>query len=206
MKLKSEVLSNVMRIMLTILIAVTLLDFVGSLLFAISESLYMDSFNTVFSMISTIKVVLYFTICLVYLVWIYMVHVDLCQFIDPYPRSPLGALAAMIIPIYSFYGLPSTFSRMGHQLEQHSSTQKLGSRIGSLSAPLIILLLFNIVMNRLLQLNSNEAALFIASDIIALALYMLFLLLTRYISQSLSLLAASDASAEVSQQTNVLGH
>lgn len=193
MKLHSEVLSNVMRIMLTILVAVAVLDFIGSLIYAINESFYQDSVHPLFSLISIIKVVLYYTMCIVYLVWIYNVHVDLNQLILKYPRTPGGALAAMLIPFYNFYGLPSTFSRMGAQLEERSHTAAIGRKISLLTVPLIILFLFNFVLGRLLR-QTSESFLFVAASAVSLALSIVYLLLTRYISQGLYQLSNRTAA------------
>ncbi|REE56281.1 hypothetical protein A8990_16618 [Paenibacillus taihuensis] len=208
MKLRSEVLSNVMRIMLAILVAVAVLDLIGSLIYAFSESFYLDSVHSLFSMISIIKVVLYYTMCIVYLVWIFKVHVDLNQLILKYPRTPGGALAAMLIPFYNFYGLPSTFSRMGAQLEERSYTAAIGRKISTLTVPLIILFLFNYVLGRLMQ-QTGESFLFVLGSVVSLALSIVYLLLTRYVSQGLHQLAnrpAAEHYEESLEQQNVLSH
>ncbi|SEO47437.1 hypothetical protein [Paenibacillus sp. OV219] len=201
LQLKSEVLSNVMRIMLTILVAVAILDLIGSLIFGINESFYMDSVYSLFSMISIIRAVLYGIICFFYLVWIWKVHSDLNQLFAQYSRTPGAALAAMIIPIYSLYGLPSTFNQMGHTLAQQAITATQGRRIIKLVAPLITLFVMNYILGRLLPDSSDNAAVFILLSVITLAFYMVCLLLTRYISQSLTLLASNAP-----EQTNVLSH
>jgi hypothetical protein len=64
---------------------------------------------------------------------------DLNQLFIRYPRSPGTALACIMVPFYSFYGLPSTYRIIGsHYLHEPKGIEKQGKWIHGLAVPLTI--------------------------------------------------------------------
>ncbi|WP_308637957.1 hypothetical protein [Paenibacillus silvisoli] len=198
MKLKSETLSYVLKTLLGVLLVLAVLDLAGSLVYAASESFYAEHLMDWNDKISLTLAVLYLAVIVIYLVWIYVVHGDLNRLIPDYPRSPGKSLACMLIPIYNFYGVPSTFMIMGNQAQAHA-IHKEGKRISGLAFPLILLFFMKYASNRLINGNIDEpsSALYIFDGVVTVTMYAVFYSLTVSIAQALLQLNSRDKEENV---------
>jgi hypothetical protein len=77
MKLKSEMISNILKIMLWALVTLTTLSLIATVIYTIDSSFYMDSIYPINSFIDSLSTMLYILIIVIYLIWIYRVHMDL---------------------------------------------------------------------------------------------------------------------------------
>jgi hypothetical protein len=187
MNLKSEMLSAIMKIMLWALIALSGLDLIATLVYAMDLNFYLDYIYSFNSFINIVSFVLYYLIVVLYLIWIYRVHIDLNHLFDRYPRSPGMSIAYMIIPFYNLYGLPSTYLRIGEYYEESVSAKRQGLRISGLAVPLIICFMTTGILNRYIANADGDASaiLFIVTGVFELGTYIVFLCLCIFVSQGL---------------------
>jgi cbb3-type cytochrome oxidase subunit 1 len=123
---------------------------------------------------------------------------DLNHLFVRYPRSPENALACMLIPLYSFYGLPSTYRIIGsHYLHDAKGVEKQGKWIHGLAVPLILILIVNSLLNRVISRSTGETnpALLLSSAVVEMITYCLFLTLCIYVSQGLKHLSLANAAS-----------
>jgi hypothetical protein len=137
MKLKSEMVSGILKIMLWALVSLTVFSLVATVIFMIDSGFYLDSIDLINNFFESVSNVLYFIIIVIYLIWIYRVHMDLNALFRSYPRSPGAAIACSLIPFYSFYGLPSTYLMIGQHFQHETNgVEKQGRRISGISIPI----------------------------------------------------------------------
>lgn len=188
MQLKSEMMSTILQIMLWALIILTTLTLIANAIFVIDSSFYMSSIYSINSFMNSVSTVLYIIILVIYLIWIYRVHMDLNASFPNYPRSPVAALACNMIPLFSFYGLPSTYLMIGQHF-QHETTgvEKQGRYISGLSFPLVICFVVLYILNRLVARASGEESntLLLTSGVFELITYIVYLSLCILVSQGL---------------------
>jgi hypothetical protein len=193
MILKSEMLSNVLKILLWVLLLLTVLDLAGAFIFSSNADFYIDLIYDLNNFISLIATVLYFVIAVIYLIWIYRVHMDLNNYFANYSRSPGMALACMMVPFFNFYGLPSTYLRIGEYFSQYATgLEKQGQWIRGLAVPLILLFFLLSGINNSMSDADAESivGLWIAAGITELIIYSIFLYLCISISYGLKQLQA----------------
>jgi hypothetical protein len=188
MQLKSEMMSNILKILLWPLVALTVTELLSTIIFTIDVTFYMNHVYSFNSFVNLLSFALYYIIIVVYLIWIYRVHMDLKQLFIYYPRSPGSALACMIVPFYSFYGVPSTYRIIGgHFLHQAKGIEKQGKWVHGLAVPLIICIVATNIFNRVIARSTGDTnpALLISSGVVELITYTLFLTLCILVSQGL---------------------
>ncbi|QGQ99364.1 hypothetical protein EHS13_33135 [Paenibacillus psychroresistens] len=191
MKLKSEMVSSILRIMLWALVTLTTLNLLATIIYAVDTSFYMDSIYSINSFINSLSTVLYILIIVIYLIWIYRVHMDLVVIFPSYPRSSGSALACSMIPIYSFYGLPSTYLMIGeHFQNENTGAQKQGRWISGLAVPMIISLILINLLNRLVTNSDGDAnvSLLLVSNVAELSTHIMFLSLCIFVAKGLQLI------------------
>lgn len=196
-KLYSEVLSNVFKILLTILVSLSAINLLSTVVYSVNETAYFDYAYELDSFVSLFGTVLFYIVLVVYLVWIYRIHMDLQSLFPFYSRSPGMALACNMIPIFNIYGIPSVFLRIGRQFDGTPSTSRQGQFIIGMVAPLILLyLLDNSVSRYLARLDTEPSAtLLIVSGVLTTALYTCYLTLCVQISKALARSAQQAASS-----------
>jgi hypothetical protein len=198
LRLKSEILSNILKILLWSLVALSAAELLSTIIFAIDSTFYMHYVYSFNSFVNLLSYVLYYLIIVIYLVWIYRVHMDLNQLFIRYPRSPGSALACMIVPFYSFYGIPSTYRVIGgHFLHETQGIEKQGKWVHGLAVPLIICILTTNLLNRVIAGSAEDtnSALLVSSGAIELITYTLFLALCIFVSQGLKQMSLTNAAS-----------
>ncbi|QMV42489.1 hypothetical protein [Cohnella cholangitidis] len=196
MKLYSEVLSNVLKILLWALVALVSISLLCTVVLAIDVNLYVDYAYSLDGFVGICASVLYFIVLVIYLIWIYRVHVDLRDLFPFYSRTPGMSLACMMIPFFNFYGIPSTYYRMGQYMQRLPATLKQGRFISGLAAPLIILFFVTSGLTRVItRMEDPSATLYLVSSIFDVALYSVFLSLCILVSRGLKNASLSRQSA-----------
>lgn len=187
MKLYSEMLSTIMKILLWALVGCASIVFICTVIYTIDVDFYIDYAYSLDGFIEVVSSVLYYIILVIYLIWIYRVHMDLKDIFPFYQRSPGMALACMMVPFFNFYGIPSTYSRIGNHLESLPAAHKQGRIISGLAAPLIILFLVSSILNRVISKSATEpsSTLLLLSTLGGVVLYIVFLTLCIQVSQGL---------------------
>ncbi|MEG4343596.1 hypothetical protein QUB70_09940 [Microcoleus sp. A003_D6] len=140
-------------------------------------------------LIVTIPVVL--ILIVLFLVWLYRLHVDLKVLFNDYPITPGGAVARFIIPIYSIWGIWNALSTFANRFNQEGgelakSAEYINSTIGGLYFLTITSNMLNREYSRM-QRESPEIEplwLFLLNDIVALGLSVMLLLMVKSMSSS----------------------
>ncbi|MBM7567526.1 hypothetical protein JOC55_004495 [Paenibacillus sacheonensis] len=148
--------------------------------------LFSQHFYYIYGFVDIVTVVLYYIIVVVYLIWIFRVHKDLNRLFLQYPRTPGGALACMIIPFYSLYGLPSTYQFIGSYYQRTPALRKDGQWIQGLSVPLVIFVFASNIVNRFVgKADEVSGSLLFASSLVSFVAYVIFLTLCILVSRGL---------------------
>ncbi|MFB9279583.1 hypothetical protein [Cohnella cellulosilytica] len=187
-KLHSEVLSNVFKILLAVLVALSAIDPLGTIVYSVSETTYFDYVYNLDTFVYLFATILYYIVLVVYLVWIYRIHMDMRSLFPFFSRSPGMALACNMIPFFNVYGIPSVFIRIGRQFDGAPSTSRQGRFIIGMVAPLILLQISANVVNRLVNALDTEVSttLLLVSGVLTTALYASYLTLCLLISKALT--------------------
>lgn len=195
-KLYSEVLSNVFKFLLAILVSLSALNLLGTIVYSVSENAYIDYVYDLNAIISLFATILYYIVLVVYLVWIYRVHMDMQSLFPCFSRSPGMALACNMIPFFNIYGIPSVFIRIGRQFDGTPSTSRQGKFIIGMVAPLILLYISTTAVNRFAAGLDTEPSttLLLVSGVLTTALYASYLTLCVQISKALARSARQTAS------------
>ncbi|NBD27179.1 DUF4328 domain-containing protein [Paenibacillus glycinis] len=186
MPLKSELMTFVLKILLAALVALAAADLVFSTVYMMDEELFRERLVAVYGFVDSVSAVLYIIIIVVYLIWIYRVHMDLNRLYLQYPRTPGSALACMLIPVYNLYGQPSTFRLIGSHYQRTAALRKTGQWIQGLAVPLVIIMSASNVLGRFVA-NADEipGSILFASSLITFVTYSLFLALCLLVSKGL---------------------
>lgn len=169
-------------------------DLICSSVYMIDADLFIKYFYSIYGFVDIVSVVLYYIIMTIYLIWVYRVHMDLNRLYLQYPRTPGSALACMMIPFYSFYGLPSTYQLIGSHYQRTAALRKTGQWIQGLSIPLLIFMIATNILNRVVaRADEVSGALLFASSFISLILYVIFLTLCILVFKGLSSTHMRDA-------------
>lgn len=203
--LKSEIWSNVLTMMLWVLVAMAVVDLSFSVVYVQNYDLFYDRIYPVYGFVETMYVVLYYVVCVVFLIWIYRVHIDLNRMFLQFPRTPGKALACLLIPIYNLYGIPSTFRRIGDSYRDGIfGFRNQGQWIYHLGLPLLILIYVSNTLNRAIaRVDEISDSLMLSTSIVEVVLYSIFLTLTILISKGLRIANAEIANRAAEPETFV---
>jgi hypothetical protein len=140
-------------------------------------------------LIVTIPVALIFFV--LFLVWLYRLHVDLKVLFNDYPITPGGAMARFLIPIYSIWGIWNALSTFANRFNQEGGelakcAEYMNPTIGGLYFLTITSNMLNREYSRI-QRESPEIEplwLFLLNDVVALGLSCLLLLMVKSMSSA----------------------
>ncbi|MFC5402561.1 DUF4328 domain-containing protein [Cohnella soli] len=202
MKLYSELTTNIMKLMLIILIAVAAVSTLATLAYIIDIDFYIDYAYDVDNFAGIMQLVIFYINLIVFLVWIYRVHVDMKSLFPNHSRGPGGALACVMIPIYNlFYGISSTFLRIGKSMQSLPAASTPGRIIGVLAIPLtIIIWVTNAVERSVQRQDSPNEYVLLLSGILDIVLFTVYLTICLQVALGLrqalsSRIATTEAAA-----------
>ncbi|MDG0794034.1 hypothetical protein OMP38_26825 [Cohnella ginsengisoli] len=181
-------LSNLLKILLWVLVALGAASFLAIVIFWIDVDVFIEHVYPLAGIILDISsAYLYYIDVVIYLIWIYRVHMDLNRLYPHYPRTPGGALSCIMVPVYSLYGVPSVYLTIGtHFQTEASKLKKEGRWVSGLAVPLLILLICaNILNQSVKRMEEPSTALLFSTTLANLILYVVFLMLCLKISQGL---------------------
>lgn len=186
-KLKSEMLSNLLKILLWVLVALGTASFLAIIVFWIDVDVFIEHVYPLAGIIDISSAYLYYIDVVIYLIWIYRVHMDLNRLFPRYPRTPGGALSCIMVPVYSLYGVPSVYLTIGtHFQTETSKLRKEGRWVSGLAVPLLILLICaNFLNQSVKRMEEPSAALLFSATFANMILYVVFLMLCLKISEGL---------------------
>lgn len=185
-KLKSETMTHVLKMLLWALVALGSLDAASMIVYASDYEAFLDFIYPYYGFIDVVSYYLYFIIVVVYLIWIYRVHMDMQSRFPRFFRSPGMALVCTMVPFYNLYGIPSIYRTIGREYMNNLRLQKLGRTIHRLGIPLLLLLMLTGYTNRYIAGTAEVAdGLLLWSSFLQLALYVVFLQLCLKVSQGL---------------------
>jgi len=126
-----------------------------------------------------------------FLVWLYRLHVDLKVLFNDYPITPGGALARFIIPIYSIWGIWNALSTFANRFNQEGGelakcAEYINPLIGGFYALTITSNMLNRELSRMQTQNPEIEPLwlFLLNDVVALGLSFMLLLMVKSMSSA----------------------
>ncbi|BAZ29788.1 hypothetical protein NIES4074_22350 [Cylindrospermum sp. NIES-4074] len=88
-------------------------------------------------LISIGALIITLTSFIVFLIWLYRLHIDLKNYFQEYPIKPGGAVARFLIPIYSLWGMSNTLTTFADKFKvEGGDLTRLGEQVRGLIAPL----------------------------------------------------------------------
>ncbi|NIK68213.1 DUF4328 domain-containing protein [Paenibacillus sp. BK720] len=187
MKLKSKTLSNVLKILLWVLAGFACADLVSSIVYTASLDAFTAYIYDFYGFVEIVSSVLYYIAAVVYLIWIYCVHLDMKAIFPSFARSPGKALACILIPVYNLFGIPSIYRMIGRSyLEETDGAKKEGRWICSLALPLLLFMMISNGLGRMVnQADELSGSMILILSLVTLILYMCFLILCIQVSRGL---------------------
>ncbi|WP_336788663.1 hypothetical protein [Paenibacillus sp. MMO-177] len=187
MKLKSETLSNVLKLLLWVLVGLACADLVSTIVYTASLDAFTAYIYDFYGFIEIVSSVLYYIAAVVYLIWIYCVHLDMKTLFPSFARSPGKSLACILIPVYNLFGIPSIYRMIGRwYLEDTGGAKKEGRWICSLALPLLLFLMLSNGLGRMVnQADELSGTMLLILSFVTLILYMIFLILCLQVSRGL---------------------
>ncbi|BAB06648.1 DUF4328 domain-containing protein [Halalkalibacterium halodurans] len=197
-KLRSESVSNILSIILKITIVLASVALINTALFDAAPEFYeyLFRFDQVVILLLTF---LYYILLVLYLIWVYKVHVDFNNLFLDYPITPGKAVGFYFIPIFNFYWLFNIPMKISNKLKHDPVTADDGKRFSAMW-PFAMGLYFidSFIDNYMFKANpldiTNE--LLLASDLVFLTLLILSFLLLKAVTNSLQQLKASKEDLE----------
>lgn len=190
MKLRSSQLGNTLKKFLWLDLGLTGLLIIN--IIVIHFAGWKDSIITYDSIVSFIYGINVLTYSIIFLVWLYKVHKDLHDLCPPYPISPGGALARVLIPFYNLYGMWNVFSTMAKEFKNHLSLQETGARLAKYIPYYYLLYLVTTILNTYLSRQpvvESYSSVWFISYVLDSVLLILYILMIRAISTGLSRLS-----------------
>jgi hypothetical protein len=101
--------------MLYVYLVSIVLSLVFTVIRVISPAAYL-SFESADNFLSPLKWGLFFVVVVLFVMWVYRVHIDLRSVSKRYPISPGDSLAQILIPIYNIWGFWDIFTTLSAEL------------------------------------------------------------------------------------------
>lgn len=186
MPLKSEFLSKLLKILLLPILVFKLVDFLSSIVISQSTDWFLTYINPFYGFLNVVASVANVIVIILFLIWIYRVHMDLNRLIVTYSRSPGMALACVMIPFFNFYGIPSNYFIMGNHFKEESiQLRKEGRWISGLAVPVILFSIIGNVLTRSLNADEANAMLMISASAFNLIVIGIYYALCHFVSNGL---------------------
>ncbi|SHM76738.1 hypothetical protein [Gracilibacillus kekensis] len=190
MKLNSKSIGKILSVFLWGVIILNGVGLINTYLFAFHYNIYLnimtfDHFINIFLGVSFLILVI------LYLIWLYKIHIDLNHFSIQYPISPLAAVLRVIIPIYNLWGMWNVYSTMAKQLDLRFDTNTLANQL-RLFIPFYYFL--NIISRGVSSSLSNSTSIgvWLASYTVDLVLVIFYLLMVKTITKALQIIAGES--------------
>jgi len=148
MTLTNQSIGNVLKVFLIIAMVTSGINIVTTFLYAY---MYYEVYIEIASfdqMVINADMLVWYSACILFLIWIFKVHADLRKINPEYQISPGGSLARILIPFYNLYGYWQVFSTMSTYFKEHHKTLNLGKKLALMIPFFYILLLGTQLLNR----------------------------------------------------------
>lgn len=195
MNLKSEGITNVLQIFLWVTLVLISFTFLTTLIFTVNYDFYLQ-IELIDSFLNLIFAIIYIMLGVIYLIWLFIFHKDLNRIYPDYPISPWGAIARVLIPFYSIYGLWNVYSTMQRHFEKFEETKSFSSRLMNYIPIYYFLIWITFIMDRFL--NGSAALKFLGESfgivltifyVLNLVLIIIYLLLITLVTKAINILA-----------------
>ncbi|RPF50088.1 hypothetical protein [Aquisalibacillus elongatus] len=212
-KLASESIGNILRTILLALIILESIVFIITIIFVIDYNSYLP-FAQIEQAINTFIFISLFIMYLIYVIWIYKVHVDMQQLNLNYPISPVKSVLSFVIPFYNLYGAWNVHSKLADSFRQRNLPKaiRLGDTIMKV-LPVAYLLTFadrvlGMYLNDLLEAQEVVSEyLWLSVEVVFLALLLSYWRLYKSITEGVRFISAPgmNESEDESESTGTEG-
>ncbi|WP_165763797.1 hypothetical protein [Halalkalibacter urbisdiaboli] len=198
MRLVSNSIGKVLRIFLWTTIIIGGIALINTYFYTFHQNIYesilpFDQFITLFfNGISFILIVLY-------LIWIYKVHLDLNHFYIKYPISPSGALLRILIPIYNIWGMWNIYSTMARQFETRHVTKELANQLSRYIPYYFVLYFISRFVMEILIGSASETiigVIWLIASVVELVLPVFYLLIVQTVTKALQIISGTNEIEE----------
>jgi len=211
-KLKSETVGKLLHLLLWPGLVLSVYDIGSTSVFGAATAWYIDNLYPIDGFLSICNYVLYILTAIVFLVWLYRLHMDLNALYPSLTRSPGIVLASFIVPFWNFFGIARTFHIVGQTYRherpgipvKEAQPSKDDNRLGRIGArmvavnPLLFITLFGTsLLSRWVQRQDDAPfSSLLALSVLDAGKYAVFMILYYGASQGLKL-AAEQAQERV---------
>jgi len=204
--LKSEWVSKLFKTLLIAFIVLRTVDFIAVISYTPNFDVSLTYLFSRYEFMNNVYFMNHITVIIVFVIWIYRVHMDLNALFPRYTRSPGMALACVTIPLFNFYGIPSNFLRIGSHFQTESSrTLREGQWVSGLAVPQLIVIFFaNPVTQYAVRVEANESLIVVVA-FMNLLITVIYLILTVLISQGLSIVSANRTEIVYPSEVTIPG-
>lgn len=181
-------------------------DLVSTIVYAVNLNAFSTYIYEFYGFIEIVSSVLYYIAAVIYLIWIYCVHLDMKALFPSFARSPGKSLACILIPVYNLFGIPSIYRMIGRwYLEDTDGAKKEGRWICGLALPLLLFMMLSNGLGRYVnQADELSGSMILILSFVTLILYMIFLILCIQVSRGLHF-ARLEVFSRQSADANVDG-
>lgn len=189
--LKSQGVSRLLMQFLWANLSLAIISLIFSLLKVIAPTIS-DALQGLQEILLFVALFIGLVALVLWLVWLYRLHVDLKVLFKDYPITPGGALARFLIPIYSFWGIWNTLSTFGNTFKQEGGeftqcAEQLDPLIGGFYALTIGSNILNREMSRMQRQNSEiEPFWFLVSDVVSVFLSVVVLQMVKVMKSAIA--------------------
>ena len=195
MNLKSEGITNILKIFLWVTLVLISFTFLTTLIYTVNYDFYLQ-IELIDSFLELIFVIIYIMLGVIYLIWLFIFHKDLNRIYPGYPISPWGAIARVLIPFYSIYGLWNVYSTMQRHFEKFEETNSFSSRLMNYIPMYYFLIWVTYILDRFVNgsaaekfLGESYGIVLTISYFLNLVLIIIYLLLITLVTKAINILA-----------------
>lgn len=170
-------------ISLGLIVSFSLFSLIELLLPSVFQNI--DLINSLF--ISSRRIVRLITF-VIFMIWIYRIHVDVKNFFTDYPITPGGALARFIIPFYNIWGIWNTLFTFAERFSRESKDiKKLSDYLKTLIPFIYGFTFFANALSRFLQaVEQMNSIFFLVICLLDISLNIAFLELVKTMGKTIT--------------------
>ena len=122
--LKSTGISKLLIVLLQIRLVIAIIPIVFHIIPALLANV--DSVNILigFSLQISLSLLMLIVSSIVFIIWIYRIHIDLKNLFTDYPITPGGALTRILVPLYNVWAFPNTIYTFAEWFGEQGSVFK----------------------------------------------------------------------------------
>jgi hypothetical protein len=189
--LKSKAIGHILLMFLWVSLGLSCVSGVLNLIYMYSFEVYDQHLTIIDHYLSSSNIFVYVIEVIIFLIWLYLIHVDLKRCYTFYPITPWGALLRNL-PLVNIWGLANLYNTMGTFFGRNDAGTAKRIRI---SVPFLYITLFGLnFINKLIQRNQGDISdtLLLTSTAFEIAFSAVILIMAITITRGLALASLTN--------------